>query len=77
MSRYSVFLIEKHRQPGKNRKDITFIISQLMDKQEQIKEWSRLYGRQITEEEYREICGNLKGLFGILSEWNKEPINEV
>ena len=43
-----------------------------MEKQSQIKEWLRLYGRQITEEEYREICENLKGFFGILHEWNKE-----
>ena len=39
-----------------------------MDKQDQIKEWSRLYGRQITEEEYREICDNLKAYFELLIE---------
>ena len=42
-----------------------------MDKQSQIKEGSRLYGRQITEEEYREICDNLKGFFDTLHEWDK------
>jgi len=42
-----------------------------MDKQEQIEEWSRLYGRQITEEEYREICGNIKGIFDTLHNWDK------
>jgi hypothetical protein len=36
------------------------------DKQSQIEEWSRLYGRQIPEEEYREICDNLKAYFGLL-----------
>lgn len=49
-----------------------------MDKQFQIKEWSRLYGRHITEEEYREIGDNLKGFFNILHEWDKaekEPQN--
>jgi hypothetical protein len=43
-----------------------------MNKQEQIKAWSKLYGRQITEEEYREICNNLYGFFKILLEWDKE-----
>jgi len=43
-----------------------------MDKREQIKDWSRLYGRQITEEEYREITINLTGLFKILQEWDRE-----
>lgn len=43
-----------------------------MDKQEQIKVWSKLYGRQITEEEYREICDNLSGCFKLLREWNKD-----
>ena len=41
-------------------------IRKLMDKQSQINEWSRLYGRQITEEEYREICDNLKAYFELL-----------
>lgn len=43
-----------------------------MDKKSQIKEWSRLYGRQITEEEYRQICENLGGFFDILYKWDKE-----
>ena len=43
-----------------------------MDKESQIKEWSRLYGRQITEEEYKEISDNLRGFFDILHTWNKE-----
>ena len=43
-----------------------------MTKQEQINRWSKLYGRQITEEEYREIRNNLSGFFGVLYEWNKE-----
>ncbi|HHT9138417.1 MAG TPA: hypothetical protein ACFYEK_14385 [Candidatus Wunengus sp. YC60] len=34
----------------------------------QINEWSRLYGRRITEEEYREICDNLKAYFELLIE---------
>ncbi|MCK9573477.1 MAG: hypothetical protein M0R20_03635 [Candidatus Omnitrophica bacterium] len=42
-----------------------------MSKQEEIKQWSRLYGRQITEEEYKEICDNLSGFFKILYEWDK------
>jgi len=42
-----------------------------MDKQSQINEWSRLYGRQITEEEYRQICSNLDGFFCTLEKWDK------
>lgn len=42
-----------------------------MNKQSQIKEWSRLYGRQITEEEYREICDNLKTYFELLMQADK------
>lgn len=41
-----------------------------MDRQLQINEWSRLYGRQITEKEYREVCDNLKCFFEILHEWD-------
>jgi len=37
-----------------------------MKNQEQINEWSRLYGRQITEEEYRDICYNLRNFFNHL-----------
>jgi hypothetical protein len=44
-------------------------------KQSQINEWSRLNGRQITEEDYRQICDNLKGFFDTLSEWDKKDKN--
>lgn len=43
-----------------------------MAKQEQINQWSNLYGKQITEEEYGEIRDNLSGFFKILHEWVKE-----
>jgi len=43
-----------------------------MVKKEQIDQWSKLYGRQITEEEYKEICNNLSGFFKTLHEWDKE-----
>jgi len=46
-----------------------------MDKQEQVEEWSRLYGRQITEEKYREICDNLKAYFELLIEADKAEKN--
>jgi len=39
-----------------------------MTKQEQIDQCPKLYGRQITEEEYREICDNLSGFFKTLHE---------
>lgn len=40
--------------------------------QEQIDQWSKLYDKQITEEEYKEICNNLCEFFKLLYEWNKE-----
>lgn len=43
-----------------------------MTKQEQIDRWSKLYGRRITEEDYRQIGDNLSGFFKILREWDKE-----
>jgi hypothetical protein len=46
------------------------------DKQSQINEWSRLYGRQITEEEYRQICDNLKGFVETLQEWDRAEKDE-
>lgn len=33
-------------------------------------QWFKLCGRQITKEEYREICGNLSGFFKLLHEWD-------
>jgi len=41
-----------------------------MYRNEAIKKWSTLYGRQISETEYDEICRNLSGFFHILNEWN-------
>lgn len=40
-----------------------------MTKQKQL---SKLYGKQITEEEHRGLCNNLSGFFKILHEWNGE-----
>lgn len=37
----------------------------------QINQWSKLYGKQISEEGYRNICDNLSGFFKILQEWDK------
>ena len=37
-----------------------------------VKEWERLYGRPVSEEEYREICANLNGFFTLLGRWAKE-----
>jgi hypothetical protein len=48
-----------------------------MNNQEQIKAWSRLYGRQITEEEYREISDNLRGYFETLHSWNEEEKHKI
>lgn len=45
-----------------------------MTKQEQIDRWSKLYGKQITEEDYKQICNNLSGLFKTLYEWDKKEV---
>lgn len=37
-----------------------------------INEWSRLYGRPITEDEYSEICQNLSGFVEILHQWHEQ-----
>jgi thiaminase len=43
-----------------------------LTKEEQIKKWAEVYGRPISEEEYREICQNLDGFFNTLKEWVNE-----
>jgi len=45
-------------------------------KEKGIAEWSKLYGRQISETEYDEICQNLGGFFGTLEKWDKEDKNQ-
>ncbi len=40
-----------------------------MDKKQQIQEWSRLYDRPISEDEFKEICANLNGFFTTLKQW--------
>ena len=41
-------------------------------KEKGIAEWSKLYGRQISETDHDEICQNVSGFFGMLYEWDKE-----
>jgi len=38
----------------------------------EISSWSKLYGRQISDPEYQEICHNLTSFFQALHEWDKE-----
>lgn len=42
-----------------------------MNKEQGIEMWSKLYGRPISEEEYREICENLYNFFSFLNELDK------
>jgi len=42
---------------------------------EGINEWSKIYGRPITEDEYTEICQNLSGFFDILRQWKQKELN--
>lgn len=44
----------------------------ILTKEQEIQEWSKLYGRQISEEEFAEICFNLNGFFSTLKEWADE-----
>lgn len=41
-----------------------------MDTKQQIQDWSTLYGKPISETEYREISQNLGAFFSILKEWD-------
>ena len=43
-----------------------------MDVKQQINEWSKLYGKPISEENYKEICSNLKGFFSVLKAFDDE-----
>lgn len=43
-----------------------------LTKQQQIQEWSKLYDRPISDEEFAEICANLNGFFTTLKEWDDE-----
>jgi len=36
----------------------------------QIKTWSELYGKPISDEEFKEICRNLDAFFSTLKEWD-------
>ena len=40
-----------------------------LSKQREIQEWSRLYRRQISDDEFAEICFSLNGFFSTLKEW--------
>ena len=37
-----------------------------------IENWSKLYGKPISKEDYKEICHNLNGFFTTLKEWADE-----
>lgn len=43
-----------------------------LTKQQQIQEWSKLYGRPISEEEFTEICTNISGFFTTLKQWSDD-----
>jgi chemotaxis regulatin CheY-phosphate phosphatase CheZ len=49
-----------------------------MDTQTQRKHWEGLYRKPIGEEDYRNICDNLKNFFNLLHEWDKseKKLNE-
>ena len=44
----------------------------ILTKEQQITGWSKLYGKQISEEEYKEICDNLYGFFSTIKQWDDE-----
>ena len=43
-----------------------------LSRQQQIDQWSKLYGRQISDEEYRCIFQNLNGFFSTLKQWSDD-----
>lgn len=44
---------------------------------EQIEGWSKLDGRPISEQEYKNICNNLNDFFSVLKKWNdKEKLED-
>lgn len=43
-----------------------------MDTGKQIQEWSKLYGRPISEEEIAEIDASLNGFFATLKQWSDD-----
>lgn len=47
-------------------------MADLTKQQQIIQEWSKLYGKPISEEEFAEICQNLNGFFTTLKEWHDE-----
>lgn len=42
-----------------------------MGHKEQTENWSKLYGKPISETEYKEICDNLYGFFSVLHKWDE------
>ncbi len=44
---------------------------------EGIKEWSKLNGKVITEDDYSEICQNLNGFFEILHQWKQKELKQT
>ncbi len=43
-----------------------------LTKQQQIQEWSKLYDKPISGEEFTEICQNLNGFFTTLKQWSDD-----
>lgn len=43
-----------------------------LTKQQQIQEWSKLYRRPVSEEDFTEICTNLNGFFMTLKQWSDD-----
>ncbi len=44
----------------------------MLTKEQQIEGWSKLYGKRISEEEFKEICDNLYGFFNTIKQWDDE-----
>lgn len=49
-----------------------FIAMRILSKEEQIQGWSKLYGKPISEEDFKEICDNLYGFFSTIKQWDDE-----
>jgi len=47
-------------------------ILEILTKKQQIQNWKNLYDKQISEQEFAEICDSLNGFFTTLKQWDEE-----
>ncbi len=48
------------------------ILKNLIQQKQILEEWSRLYERPVSSENYEEVCHNLSGFFMTLKQWSDD-----